>query len=271
METEGSIRADLRRLGLAPGDTVLVHASMRRLGRVRGGPAAVVAALRSATGPDGTLVAPAFTAGNSLTSSTHLRLIRGLSAAETAAFRSAMRPFDPATSPTTDTGSIAERLRTTPGAMRSSHPTTSFTALGPLAELIVSGHADDCLLGERSPLARLYEIGARVLLLGVGFRSCTAFHLAEYRLPDPPRRCYTCRVKTAEGPRWHRFRDVDLDDRDFALIGSHLERDGGSGLPIARGPVGETTARLLPLAAAVDAAAHWMSAHRRRPAALGGE
>jgi aminoglycoside 3-N-acetyltransferase len=35
------------------------------------------------------------------------------------------------------------------------------------------------MFGEHSPLARLEEVGAQVLLLGVGYDVCTAFHLAE--------------------------------------------------------------------------------------------
>ena len=48
-----------------------------------------------------------------------------------------------------------------------------------------TGHAPDCRLGERSPLARLEELHARVLLLGAGYDACTGFHLAEYRIPSP--------------------------------------------------------------------------------------
>jgi aminoglycoside 3-N-acetyltransferase len=35
--------------------------------------------------------------------------------------------------------------------------------------------------GEASPLARLYDLDAWVLLLGVGYQRNTCFHLAEYR------------------------------------------------------------------------------------------
>ena len=33
-----TLRADLTRLGIGPGDVVIVHASMKSIGRVRGGP-----------------------------------------------------------------------------------------------------------------------------------------------------------------------------------------------------------------------------------------
>lgn len=37
------------------------------------------------------------------------------------------------------------------------------------------------MMGEKSPLARLEECSAKVLLLGVGYQVCTFLHLAEYR------------------------------------------------------------------------------------------
>ena len=73
--------------------------------------------------------------------------------------------------------------------MRSAHPQTSFAALGPKARELMNDHAVDCHLGECSPLGRLYEEGAWILLLGVGYATCSAFHLAEYRYtPNPPTR-----------------------------------------------------------------------------------
>lgn len=63
----------------------------------------------------------------------------------------------------------------------------SFAALGPAAEEITAGHALPDSLREGSPLARLYECDARVLLLGVGHDSNTSLHLGEYRAGVRPR------------------------------------------------------------------------------------
>ncbi len=52
--TEERIVRDLRGLGVEPGQTLLVNASLSSLGWVRGGAPAVVAALREAVGPAGT-------------------------------------------------------------------------------------------------------------------------------------------------------------------------------------------------------------------------
>lgn len=96
-------------------------------------------------------------------------------------FRDEMPAYDARITPALLMGAISELIRTKPGAMQRVHPQTSFAAVGPLAEKATAGHAFDCQLGERSPLARLEEAGAKVMLLGVEFDSCTAFHLAEYR------------------------------------------------------------------------------------------
>ena len=54
------LAAELRRLGIRPGDVLIVHSSMKSIGRVQGGPETVVAALQQAVGPRGTIVMPAF-------------------------------------------------------------------------------------------------------------------------------------------------------------------------------------------------------------------
>lgn len=54
--TPGQLCDDLRRLGIEPGEVVMVHASLRAIGPVDGGAAGVVAALDEAVGPSGTLL-----------------------------------------------------------------------------------------------------------------------------------------------------------------------------------------------------------------------
>ena len=44
-------------------------------------------------------------------------------------------------------------------------------------------HALEDGLGERSPLARIYDLDGQVLLLGVPYGNNTSFHLGEYRAP----------------------------------------------------------------------------------------
>ncbi|SEL65123.1 aminoglycoside 3-N-acetyltransferase [Nonomuraea pusilla] len=250
---------DFSALGVAAGQVVLLRSSLSSLGHVDGGADTVVAALRAVLGPGGTLAVPAYSPQNSDTSPQYRAAVAGMTAEEVARHRAAMTPYDPATTPSSGIGRIAERVRTLPGARRSAHPHTSFAAVGPLAAAVTDGHALDCLLGERSPLARLYDLGAFVLLLGVGYAKCTAFHLAEYRRTGtPPRRSYRAVVADARGRRWTEFVDVDVDDGDFARIGADFER----ACETRRGRVGHADSRLFPIRSAVDHAATWLAAHR---------
>lgn len=257
--TRTRLARDLAGLGVVAGETLLLHASMRSIGWVRGGAATVVEALRDVLGAAGTLVVPTCTENNSDTSRAHLREIAGMTAAEIAEFRARMPAFDPATTPSVGMGRIAETVRTMAGAHRSAHPQSSFAAVGRGARSLMDGHALDCHLGKASPLGRLYEANARVLLVGVGYDRCSAFHLAEYDYIDnPPRRLYRCVVDFGRGPQWWEYADVVLDDRDFPALGAAFERTES----VRHGRLGHARARLFPIVAAVDFARKWLAEHR---------
>ncbi|MBB5936579.1 aminoglycoside 3-N-acetyltransferase [Streptomyces zagrosensis] len=243
-------------MGVRPGETLLVHSSLSSLGWVCGGGPDVVRALLDVLGTDGTLVVPTHTSDNS--DPTHWS---NPPVPETwwAQIRAAMPAYDPRTTPTFGVGVVPELVRNWPGAVRSSHPQTSFAAVGPRAAAIVEGHALDCRLGERSPLARLEEAGARVLLLGAGYMSCTAFHLAEYRIPAP-QVDNAFAVMTPAGRRWMTVREVSITEDRFDELGAAFEQAH----PVVRGMVGAAHARLFPLADAVAYAATWLTKHRPR-------
>ncbi|MEU1173662.1 aminoglycoside N(3)-acetyltransferase [Streptomyces microflavus] len=252
----------LSALGVRPGDALLVHASLRSVGPVAGGPGAVLAALRRAVGREGTVVVPSFTPENSDTSPHYRARVRGLDAGAREAVRSSMPPFDPALTPAPSMGALAETVRTAVGARRSGHPQTSFAALGPRAAELLAGHRPDCHLGEDSPLARLYEADAGILLLGTGFDTCTAFHLGEYRRPGPPLRRYRCVVAPRGVRQWWEYEDVALDDGDFAALGAAFEESAGPG-DVMTALIGAAPCRRVRLRAAVDFATEWLTDHRQ--------
>jgi len=253
-----SLARDLCSLGVIPGRTLLVHASLRKIGWVSGGADEVVAALRQVLGRDATLVVPTSTADNSDTSRLYLTRTKGMSPDEIGRYRDAMPPFT-LERPSVGMGRIAECVRTAPGAVRSHHPQTSFAALGTQAEMLMNDHPLDCHLGESSPLARLYDAGAWMLLMGVGYEACTCFHLAEYRyLLFPPRQVYRCVIAEQGQRQWRSYEDVVLDDGDFAALGRAFDQTEH----VIRGHVGQAQCLLAPITAAVDFATEWLRQNR---------
>ncbi|KAF6797080.1 hypothetical protein CMUS01_15796, partial [Colletotrichum musicola] len=216
--------ADLRNLGLKQGDTVLLHSSLSSLGWVNGGAETVVSALLEVLGGSGTLVVPTHTGDNSDPAEwcsppapRHLWQL----------IRDTMPAYDPRTSRTSEMGAIAETVRTWPGAVRSAHPQTSFAAVGPAAERITAGHRMDCRHGEDSPLARLEEVGARVLFLGTGFDNCTCFHLAEYRSGTSRMEDSSFAAIVNGSREWVTVSDLCSAYEDFGAIGESFEESGG--------------------------------------------
>lgn len=256
MCTRASLATDLRALGVRPGETLLVHSSLSSLGWVCGGAGAVVTALLDVLGPEGTLVVPTHSGDNSDPASWRNPPVPE---AWWTGIRAAMPPFDARTTPCLGVGVIPETLRNWPGALRSGHPQTSFAAIGPRAAGIVDGHALDSRLGERSPLARLEEAQARILLLGAGFGSCTAFHLAEYRVPGPKVR-NSFAVMTPRGRSWSTVSDTSISSERFDDLGAAFEEER----PVRRGAVGGAESRLFPLTDAVAYAVDWIGEHRPR-------
>jgi aminoglycoside 3-N-acetyltransferase len=253
---------DLRRLGVREGGVLLVQSSLRAVGRVPGGARTVVHALREALGPQGTLVAYTGTPENSLSSQTHRNATAGLDAAGLRAFLRAMPPFEPERTPCVRSmGRLAEEIRTTPGAIRSAHPQASFAAIGPLASRIVGSHPLESHLGDLSPLGRLYDEDAEVLMLGLPSWKFTPYHLAEYRVADPPVCHYAAVVPgpAAGSRRWIVFQGVDLDDRPFPELGAAVRQKVAFG----EGRVGDAACLLVPIVPAVDVAADLMTEARK--------
>ncbi|WBP87436.1 aminoglycoside N(3)-acetyltransferase [Kitasatospora cathayae] len=236
------------RLGVRPGMVLHVQASLRALGPVEGGAGGVVDALCEVLGADGTLVAYTATPENSSTSRIHQEAVAGLSPAEAEDYRARMPRFDPAATPASPTmGALSEAVRTRPGALRSGHPQTSWAALGPLAGEITARHPLTSHLGPESPLGRLYELDARVLMLGVEMARFTAFHLADLRQPGVRLREYRC--VALDG--WTAFRAPDLDDLHFAELGARVL---GAAAGVSSARIGTADCRLVPVREAVDLA-----------------
>jgi aminoglycoside 3-N-acetyltransferase len=260
------IAADLRKLGLTDVPGVLVHCSMDRIGYMIDGAATLFSAIIEVAGPRTTIVVPTHTANNSLSSRDFLAATEGFDVGEVEKYVAGMPAFDPAETPSYGMGKFAEYVRTRPGAVRSRHPQTSFAAAGPSATAWTAVHDDDCHMGERSPIRALYDAGAHILLAGVGFDQCTAFHLGEYRTAKRgPLRDYHCFVRGAAGRERLEIHDIHLDDEDFGSLGADF---AATTTAVSPGPIGNAAAMAFPLRAAVDFATRWMDRNRPAPETL---
>lgn len=249
--TRTTIAHDLRQLGVQEGMVLLVHSAMSKLGWIAGGPVAVIQALLDVLGPEGTLVMPTFSGDYSNPENWRNPPVP---AEWFAIIQAEMPAFDPRYTPTRAMGRIAETFRVWPDVMRSYHPNTSFTAYGRYAHPITANHALAFSLGEESPLRRLYDLDAHVLLMGVGYGNNTSFHLAEYRIP------HIGRVRNggpiyADGRRvWQWFEDVDTNDDPFPDMGQDFEKKH----PVSVGKIGSAESRLFRQRTAVDFAEQWL-------------
>ena len=255
--TVASLRADFDALGVRPGGLLMVHSAMSSLGYVIGAATAVVQALIDVLGPEGTLAMPAFSGDMGDPAPWQDPPVPE---AWWPLFREHMPPFDPATTPLRMMGAVAERFCTWPGTLRSHHPSCSVAACGPLAEAVTANHQLAYGFGERSPLARLYEHDARVLLLGVTHARNSSLHLAELRAEgiglEPAKDGAPLLVDGER--RWVEYEDASSDGADFEALGEDFARDVGE----RTGEVAMATARLFAQPALVDYAVTWLETHR---------
>lgn len=145
--------AQLHDLGVAAGGVLLVHTSFRAVRPIEDGPSGLIRALQAAIGPQGTLVMPTMTDGETV--------------------------FDPRSTPTCDMGITAETFWRQPGVLRSTHPGGSFAAAGPQAPRICAPQPLSPPHGPDSPPGRVHDLGGQVLLLGVTHSENTTLHVAE--------------------------------------------------------------------------------------------
>ncbi|HRF47366.1 MAG TPA: aminoglycoside 3-N-acetyltransferase [Anaerolineales bacterium] len=251
------ILADLRALGVAPGQTVMLHASVKAIGPVMGGPNTIVQSLFDALTPTGTLMMYAGWADIP-------DFIDELPADEQAAYRAEHPAFDPATARAVrDHSVLAEVLRTWPATRRSLNPEASMIANGADAEWLTADHALDYGYGVASPLARLVERGGQVLLLGAPLDTITLLHHAEYhaRLRDKRVVNYSCPVLQAGTRVWVDIEDFDTGEPHdaYSLEGVALAYLAEHPVPQSR--VGDAAAYLFPAAPLVAFAVDWLEKH----------
>ena len=257
--TQTDIESALRAVGVGSGSTVIVHCALSELGWVIGGPVAVVHALRSVVGNDGTIVMPAQTG---LSDPSHWGA-PPVPESWWPTIRAHWPAFDPISTPLRGMGVVAECFARLAGVVHSGHPAVGFVAHGPRAADLMHPHDLADGLGDGSPLARLEAAGADIVLIGVGHDNNTALHLAEDRAlgATAPRRCDGVPMVVDGQSTWVEYSHIDFDDSDFVAIGDAYATAGGTEMRV---PLGAGEIRRLPIRELVDFAVDWIAEHRLR-------
>lgn len=254
---------DLDRLGIRPGDMLMVHASLRKLGLARtffgeGGADLILDALDAAVGPGGTLM---MTLGTLYP----MDWVNERPFDERAALLAGSPAFDYLAAPAQpDVGWLGETFRLRPGTIVCDNPSGRFGARGAGAVALMADAPWHDYYGPASPLQKLCDMGGKILRLGADPDTVTALHYAEYLadLPAKKRTRWDYILAGPDGPR-HVWIDC-LDDSGgivtwtgedyFALIlktylalGHHRE-----------GMVGPARSELIDAADLVAFGARWM-------------
>lgn len=255
--TISSICNDLGALGVMDGDVLIVHSSLSSMGWIAGGAAAVVDALLEVVGPRGTVSMPAHSGDWSDPSGWENPPVPPSWWSEIVEGRPA---FDPYKTPLWEMGVVAENLLMRRDTLRSSHPLHSHMANGHHSSEIVSDHPLNDSFGDGSPLGRLYDMDAKVLLIGVGHGQNTSMHLAESRAQWSGKKQveFRSRIITSDGPMTTTWMGDDFDADDFEVLGQCLEEN----CEVRVGKVAQAESRLIDMRTLVDAAEQWFTDNR---------
>jgi len=256
INTTDSIYKDLLKLGANEGDTLLVHSSLSSMGWVCGGAQAVIIAFLQALGDDGTLVMPAHSGDNSDPAEWGNPPVPKEWIDQ---IYENMPAFDVNLTSTRGMGKIAEVFRTLPQSIRSNHPQSSFAATGKYAKDITKDHQLTPQFGMNSPLDKMYELNTKVVLLGVGYDSCTSFHLAEALTDSMPKKRMGAAILEDNKRVWKWFEDFAYDsDEDFEQIGKAFDDTGN----VITGNVGNAECRMFDMKTGIDFAQDWLVKNR---------
>lgn len=160
--------ARLRKCGVLPGATLVVHSSWLAHNGFRGKPSDMVRALKSAVGNDGLLVMTSMPYHN-MSSAEWLARNKLLDVRRTPSMM----------------GLLSEAFRRSEGVVRSLSVTHPLLAWGSEAASFLAGHGDtDRPFGATSPFARMLERNALILGIDAPFATFTFTHFVEDMLAE---------------------------------------------------------------------------------------
>lgn len=236
MHSREELADGFRLLGLAPGDVVMVHASVRSVGEIAGGPDQIHLAIKDAITDTGTLVMYASCPEY------YDEVGRGVHPGSIeAALLDKMPAFDARSARAArDNGTLVEFFRSFPGSLVNDH-VARFVVWGDQASHLISEQPWDFALGKGSVLDRFHQLGGKILLIGCDHDTVTFLHYAEHLLDVPDLRIATFEVPVLEdGKRvWKEIKEVDTSgagahpnwpDRFFArIVNAYLSKTQNRG------------------------------------------
>jgi aminoglycoside 3-N-acetyltransferase len=259
-QTLKTLVKDFKDIGVREGMVLLVHSSLSSIGWISGGAVAVILALEEVLGREGTLIMPTCSGDLSDPAKWENPPVPIDWCEE---IRKTMPAFDLDLTPTRGVGVIPEVFRKQKGVIRSSHPQVSFAARGKYAEYITSDHSLEYAFGEKSPLAKIYELNGHILLLGVGHINNTSLHLAEYRADYPSKNEEASGLPLMVSGRreWVDIVDIKSYTDDFEDIGSAFSRS--SDIYVVQAEIGQAKSQSFRQRDLVDFAVNWMETNRK--------
>jgi aminoglycoside 3-N-acetyltransferase len=272
MYSRAELANGFRALGVAPGDIVMVHASVRAVGPIAGGPDQIHLALKDALTDDGTLMMYASCPSH------YDEVGRGhLSTDEERELLEKLPAFDALTARSQrDNGTLVELLRSYPGSLVNTH-VARFVVWGTHAAHLISKQPWNYAFGRDSALERFVEVGGKILLLGCDHDTVTFLHYAEHVVDVPNKRVAKFVVPVLEdGTRvWKAMEEFDTSDkgahpnwpdRFFArLVDTYLARTNNRG-----GLVGDAECFLMDARGLLELSLEFMKAVAADPRRAGG-
>ena len=104
----------------------------------------------------------------------------------------------------------------------------------------------------------MYNLKAKVLLLGVDYDSCKSFHLAESLINEMPIKKMGAAILDKGERFWKWFDDYEYDSEDFPLLGRKFEKN----YRVQKGKIGNAECKLFEMRDGVDFAKSWLIKHR---------
>lgn len=236
--------------GIASGDTVVVHASLKTVGWISGGANTILDALLQVVGPQGTIVVSAQYPENA----DPALMNRFVDPRAAKALRQSQPPFRGKSTLLSGMGALTTVVLLDERSKVSDHPALAVAAIGKQAKWITSEHPLSPAFGPQSPLAKVVELGAKALLIGVDYTTLSALHLAQVQANTLPWVIHTHSTGSPERPQTVQSLDYAYTTEGFNAIGEAYARQA----PVQTGRLGRAPLLVVDCATLIPFAKTWL-------------